>query len=147
MRQPLPSNHRSRNHPSLTDTLVVSNRRKRLGGRHNPNHVLVPGHSLVAGYGCYIKFLRSGADTTQASVRTTVDDACRAQIAARLATRPNPEAVAVCRICKGLARKTPLQVRRRLRYMRLPEERPEEIVWHLRCWCVFCVNLRRIGGV
>ena len=34
----------------------------------------------------------------------------------------------MCRVCKGLARKTPLQVRRRLRYMRLPEERPEEIV-------------------
>ncbi|KAM5540099.1 hypothetical protein V8D89_006239 [Ganoderma adspersum] len=106
---------------------------RRLGGKHNPNHVLRTAHSLVAGYGCCIKFLPAGADTAEASARTTVDDECRAQIEARLATRPEPGAVAVCRICKGLARKTPLQVRRRLRYMRLPEERPEEIVWHLRC--------------
>ena len=66
-------------------------------------------------------------------MRTTIDDALRAQIEAKLAARPQPEMAAVCRICKGLTRKTPLQVRRRLRYMQLAE-RPEEIVWHLRCW-------------
>ena len=118
--------------PRRTDAAVC---RRRLQGKHNPNHVLRPAHSLIAGYGCCVKFLPTGADTAVASVRTTVDDACRAQIEERLAARPDPGAVAVCRICKGLSRKTPLQMRRRLRYMRLPE-RPEEIVWHLRCWCV-----------
>ncbi|PIL34396.1 hypothetical protein GSI_03171 [Ganoderma sinense ZZ0214-1] len=105
--------------------------KRRLHGKYNPNHVLRYPHSLVAGYGCCIKFLPADADTAMALVRTAVDDACRAQIEERLAMRPDPGAVAVCRICKGLSRKTPLQVRRRLRCLRLPE-RPEEIVWHLR---------------
>ena len=109
--------------------------RMRLSGRHNPNHVLRDCHSLVAGDDCCVKFIPTDEDNTAASARTTVDDACRAQIEARLATRPEPEAVAVCRICKGLTRKTPLQVQRNLKYMRLAEQ-PEEIVWHLRCWCV-----------
>ena len=128
--------------PRRTDAAVC---RRRLQGKHNPNHVLRPAHSLIAGYGCCVKFLPTGADTAVASVRTTVDDACRAQIEERLAARPDPGAVAVCRICKGLSRKTPLQMRRRLRYLRLPE-RPEEIVWHLRCWCVCsCTRRPRVG--
>ncbi|KAI1789085.1 hypothetical protein LXA43DRAFT_1022431 [Ganoderma leucocontextum] len=105
---------------------------KWLGARRNPNHVLCDGHWLAAGDGCCIKFLPEGADTAAASVRTTVDDAYRAQIEAKFASAcPDPGAVAVCRICKGLARKTPQQVRRHLQYMRLPGQ-AEEIVWHLR---------------
>ena len=107
--------------------------RKWLGTRRNPNHVLVKSHWLGAGDRCCVKFLPEGTDTAAASVRTTIDDACRAQIEAKLAARPEPRTVAVCRICKGIARKTPQQVRRHLPYMWLTE-RAEEIVWHLRYW-------------
>ena len=107
--------------------------RKLLDGKHNQNYVLRDGHSLAAGDGCCVKCLPPSADVTAASQRTTIDDGLRAQIEAKLATRPQPDMIAVCRICKGLMRKTPLQVRRHLRYMRLAEQ-PEEIVWHLRCW-------------
>ncbi|PIL34392.1 hypothetical protein GSI_03167 [Ganoderma sinense ZZ0214-1] len=105
---------------------------KRLHGKHNQGYEVRPGHSLAAGDDCCIKFLPQGVDTAAASARTMVDDACRAQIEAKLATRPQQRAVAVCRICKGLTRKTRLQVRMQLRYIHLAE-RPEEIVWHLRC--------------
>ncbi|KAM5540120.1 hypothetical protein V8D89_006260 [Ganoderma adspersum] len=103
----------------------------RLYGRHNPNHVLRDCHSLVAGDDCCVKFLPEGADTAAASVRATIGDMCRAQVEAKLAAPPEPGAYPVCRICKGLTRKTPLQVRLNLSNMELPD-RPEEIVWHLR---------------
>ncbi len=109
--------------------------RKWLGARRKPNHVLCDGHWLGARDNCCVKFLPEDADTAAASVRTTIDDARRAQIEEKLAACPEPGAIAVCRICKGLARKTPQQVRRHLRYMRLPE-RAEEILWHLRYWYV-----------
>ena len=112
----------------------------RLSGRHNPNHVLRDCHSLVAGDDCCVKFVPEGADTSVASVRATIDDACRAQVEAKLALPPEPGAHAVCRICKGLTRKTPLQVQLNLSNMELPD-RPEEIVWHLRTWCVCDVCL------
>ncbi|KAI1789087.1 hypothetical protein LXA43DRAFT_1096656 [Ganoderma leucocontextum] len=101
-----------------------------LSGKRSPSHTLRESHP-VAGDGCCFKFLPDGADTAAASVRATVDDACRAQIEAKLAARPEPGAIAVCRICKGLTRKTPLQIRLNLSSLQLPE-RPEEIVWHLR---------------
>lgn len=106
-----------------------------LGARRNPNHVLRDGHWLGLGDNCCVKFLPEGADTAIASVRMTVDDACRAQIEAKLATRPDPGAIPVCRICKGLARKTPQQVKRHPQYMRLPDG-AEEVVWHFRYWYV-----------
>ena len=82
-----------------------------------------------------MKFLPEGADTDAASARTTVNDSLRAEIEAKLATRAGPGVVPVCRICKGLTAKTPLQVWRHLPYIRLPGQLGE-IVWHLRCWYV-----------
>lgn len=105
--------------------------------KHRSNHVLRKSHSVAAGEECCFKFLPEGADTTEASVRTTIDDACREQIEAKIAAPPEPGASAVCRICKGLTRKTAVQVRLNLHNMRVPA-RPEEFVWHLRTWCVHC---------
>ncbi len=120
--------------------------RKRLGGKHNRSYVLAVSHSLAAGGSCCVKFLPAGADTAAASARTTVDDARRAEIMTRLAARPDPSMVAVCRICKGLTRKTTLQVQMHLRHMQVREgpEGPVELVWHLRYWCVCRTCLR--GG-
>ncbi|PIL34415.1 hypothetical protein GSI_03190 [Ganoderma sinense ZZ0214-1] len=58
-----------------------------LRARCNPNHVLRDGHWLGPRDNCCVKFLPEGAGATAASVRTTVDDACHAQIEAKLATR------------------------------------------------------------
>ena len=82
-----------------------------------------------------MKFLPEGADTAAASVRATVSDSVRAEIEAKLATRPEPGVAPVCRICEGLARKSPWRVHRHLPAMRL-SARAEEVVWHLRSWCV-----------
>ncbi|KAI1789090.1 hypothetical protein LXA43DRAFT_595501 [Ganoderma leucocontextum] len=103
---------------------------KLLRGKHNPNHVLRDNHPLDAGDGCCLEFLPEGADTTPASMRTTISDSVRAQIEAKLATRQELGVAPVCRICKGLTRKTSWQVHRRLPVIRLPA-RAEEIVWHL----------------
>ena len=99
--------------------------------KHDPDHVLLDNHSVAAGDGCCIKFLPEGAHSAAASARTTVDDALRAQIETKLSTPPVPRAIAVCRICKDLMSKTPLQARKNVYSMQLPR-RPEEIVWHLR---------------
>ncbi|KAM5540116.1 hypothetical protein V8D89_006256, partial [Ganoderma adspersum] len=105
----------------------------RLRGKHNPKYVLRDNHPLDAGDDCCVKFLPEGADTAAASVRVTASDSVRAEIEAKLATRAEPGVAPVCRICKGLARKSPWRVHRHLPAMRL-SARAEEIVWHLRSW-------------
>ena len=107
--------------------------RNRLRKRKS-DYVILDSHSFEPASSCCIKFiLNESADTSLATTRTTVDQAIRGKIVARLAARPNEQAVAVCRICKGLMGKTPRRVRENLHVMRLPET-PEGIVWHFRSW-------------
>ena len=102
--------------------------------KQKPNHVILDSHSLEPESLCCVKFLSDeNADISLATVPTTVDQAMRDRIDARLETRPDAQAVAVCRICKELIRNTPHQVKRYLFMMRLPEA-SEGIIWHFRSW-------------
>ncbi|KAI0755804.1 hypothetical protein C8Q74DRAFT_1452363 [Fomes fomentarius] len=90
----------------------------------NPNHVLKHTH-ILEGRECSIKLLPEGADTAPAFVRTTVDEETRAKIQERITARPNAQAGLVCRVCKGVLKKTA-----GTSDVGLPED-PEKIVWHM----------------
>ncbi|KAI0354354.1 hypothetical protein OH77DRAFT_1425915 [Trametes cingulata] len=97
----------------------------------NPKLVLKSPHSLSGPNAC-IKLLPEGASTAPARERATiVDHKTRKKIEERLATRPTPTSMPVCRICKALT------ARRHLRYgchgLGLSED-PAQIVHHLRAW-------------
>lgn len=97
----------------------------------NPKLVLKSNHRLTGPDAC-IKLLPEGADTASARERVThVDAKTRAKIEERLALRPNPESMLICRICKALTAKKHLKYGGRT--MALPET-PEGIMHHLREW-------------
>ncbi|KAI0773190.1 hypothetical protein BD413DRAFT_314671 [Trametes elegans] len=99
----------------------------------SPKSMLRSDHVITGSESC-VKLLPPGVDTSAAAARVTVDDKAQLlTILERLASRPTPQAVPVCRMCKRVAKNSYRNRSYGLRKMALPDT-PEGIVWHLRGW-------------